>query len=566
MKQFTKIILSVMLVAALAFAAFSCKQAAGGDGSGNPSGTSTSLEKVISKIENHGGTIKGAYLTVHGKVKTTVAADRYARLPASLFSNIGSSETRTENENADLYKIRPSGTNKAGQNSAGIYFSFETNTTDISLQAALSTSYASLNEASKDVGSKFDLYKLENEKWVYVSSVALTSGSSISGSFRLNNSAKKAEKYLLLFPMYNQVLYGGVGQDITLRIDNDAEFIDKEFMGESTRKPIVIYGTSITNGASADRPGEAYTNRVMLETKHEVINMGFDGSAFMGEKMGDFLADIPASVVFIDPTMNWGSIGGGGKPKEQLYGSKPAEVAQLTTYAKSFASKYTAKNPNTPVVLVSCFSGAAADLDTSYKNGFVLRSDQDAIRTNSELTYGNIMKTVAEELKGEGKKASFLSRIQKDGTPFIPTCYYDSRDWARFVHPDSNGMKGYADMYLAHLETITLDTGARAADASTAPSETPTPTGGQTGPQQNGLPASLSGTKWTNGGVNIVFSDIPSCTVAGMDGTYSYNSSSGAVSVSVSNYVNINLNGNVTSATTMTLTGAPSGSTAYVPY
>jgi lysophospholipase L1-like esterase len=71
-------------------------------------------------------------------------------------------------------------------------------------------------------------------------------------------------------------------------------------------KPIVFYGTSITQGACASRPGMVHTAILGRRLNRPVINLGFSGNGKMDASVGAFLAEIDAAVFVIDclPNMN----------------------------------------------------------------------------------------------------------------------------------------------------------------------------------------------------------------------------------------------------------------------
>ena len=56
-----------------------------------------------------------------------------------------------------------------------------------------------------------------------------------------------------------------------------------------TNKPIVFYGTSITQGASASRPGMAYPAIISRKLNVETMNFGFSGNGRFEESVGKAL-------------------------------------------------------------------------------------------------------------------------------------------------------------------------------------------------------------------------------------------------------------------------------------
>jgi hypothetical protein len=67
---------------------------------------------------------------------------------------------------------------------------------------------------------------------------------------------------------------------------------------------VVIYGSSITQGASASRPGVAYPSILSRKLGVETINLGFSGNGKMEIEVADLLAAIPADVYIMDCVPN----------------------------------------------------------------------------------------------------------------------------------------------------------------------------------------------------------------------------------------------------------------------
>lgn len=74
----------------------------------------------------------------------------------------------------------------------------------------------------------------------------------------------------LYFPLYNGV------NELDIGLDPDAKVFKPESF--SVKGRIVVYGTSITQGGCASRPGMAYTNILSRRLEIEFINLGFSGS------------------------------------------------------------------------------------------------------------------------------------------------------------------------------------------------------------------------------------------------------------------------------------------------
>ena len=98
--------------------------------------------------------------------------------------------------------------------------------------------------------------------------------------------------YILYFPLYNHVdkLYIGIDENSKL----------KEAGKYARRKPVVYYGSSITQGGCASRPGNAYQAMISRALDMDFINLGFSASAKGEQTIAEYIATLPMSVFVLD--------------------------------------------------------------------------------------------------------------------------------------------------------------------------------------------------------------------------------------------------------------------------
>ncbi len=94
----------------------------------------------------------------------------------------------------------------------------------------------------------------------------------------------------------NFPLYSGVSS-VLLGLDRDAEIYAPTRRSYSKR--IVVYGSSITQGGCASRPGMAYPNILSRRLDAEVINLGFSGSGLAEAEVAREIARIDNVGMFI---------------------------------------------------------------------------------------------------------------------------------------------------------------------------------------------------------------------------------------------------------------------------
>lgn len=131
-------------------------------------------------------------------------------------------------------------------------------------------------------------------------------------------------EYMVYLPLYNGI------EALSLGVSAGARF---EPVAPRTEKPIVFYGTSITHGAAASRPGMVHTAILGRRLNLPVINLGFSGNGRMDAEVGEFLVRIDAAVFVIDclPNMN---------------------AEQVRQKAVPLVQQLRAAHPATPIVLV----------------------------------------------------------------------------------------------------------------------------------------------------------------------------------------------------------------------
>ncbi len=64
--------------------------------------------------------------------------------------------------------------------------------------------------------------------------------------------------------------------------------------------PVVFYGSSITQGACASRPGNSYQNLISQKLGLDYINLGFSGSCRAEKIIAEYMATLPMSVFVCD--------------------------------------------------------------------------------------------------------------------------------------------------------------------------------------------------------------------------------------------------------------------------
>ena len=185
-------------------------------------------------------------------------------------------------------KVRENVWNLSKQ-TAGLSLSFATNANEIIIQY---TSVGGELPHMPNTGVKgLDLFDTNNGKWNWVAG-RFKFGDTCMYTFKgMNEDDVITREYTVFLPLYNGV------KDLEIfvpKANSLQPIIKKE------TKPIVVYGTSIAQGACASKPGNAWAAIVKRKLNNPVINLGFSGNGKMEKEVIDLIKEIDASVFVLD--------------------------------------------------------------------------------------------------------------------------------------------------------------------------------------------------------------------------------------------------------------------------
>ncbi|MCC6486237.1 MAG: SGNH/GDSL hydrolase family protein, partial [Candidatus Hydrogenedentes bacterium] len=101
-------------------------------------------------------------------------------------------------------------------------------------------------------------------------------------------------EYLVYLPLYNGV------ESVEIGIPNAAYMAKATPRPAEKAKPVLVYGTSITHGGCAARPGMAYPAILGRWLDRPFINLGFSGSGRMELPMADLLGELDCAAYVLD--------------------------------------------------------------------------------------------------------------------------------------------------------------------------------------------------------------------------------------------------------------------------
>lgn len=174
------------------------------------------------------------------------------------------------------------------QNSAGISITFRTDATSVKIRWALRFD-TEMNHMAYTGIKGVDLYVKNNGKWLWAA--VGRPDSTINESTLIENLPSTDRDYLLYLPLYDGV------DSVSIGIPSESKI---ERLDPWTKKPLVFYGTSITQGGCASRPGMAYPAIIGRMLDRETINLGFSGNGRMEMELAETLAELDAEAYVID--------------------------------------------------------------------------------------------------------------------------------------------------------------------------------------------------------------------------------------------------------------------------
>ena len=212
------------------------------------------------------------------------------------------------------------------RDSSGLYVTFKTNAPQIAVKWQLNTEEISFAHMAATGVSGVDLYFKDDNGWHFHGVGRPVQYPDNEATFTAHDASSERDVwYRLYLPLYNGVksVEIGVPADCTFGFE-----VPKEI-----KPPIVVYGTSITQGGCAARPGMAYPSILGRRLDREFINLGFSGNGKTEPEVATLLAELEPAAFVIDSLPNL----------------KPDMLAERMP---KFIEILRARHPHTPILLV----------------------------------------------------------------------------------------------------------------------------------------------------------------------------------------------------------------------
>ncbi|WP_288856870.1 SGNH/GDSL hydrolase family protein [uncultured Bacteroides sp.] len=294
------------------------------------------------------------------------------------------------------------------QQSAGLSIAFYSNSPEIKIKYTVTGGRSMAHMPATGV-SGVDLYATDRNGRSRWCAAKYSLGDTLVYTYdglTYEDASNKGYEYTLFLPLYNSVSFLEIG------VKDNASI---SFIPVSEEKPLVVYGTSIAQGACASRPGMAWINIINRTMEHPVVNLGFSGSGKLEKELFELLAETDAKLYIIDCMPNMIS---------------PADTAVIAERILTGIKTLRTRN-QAPVLLVE---------HSGYMNEYTSdRAEASYKASNRQL------------------RKAYNTLMQQE-----PDIYYLTKEeiglsmdaMVEGVHPSDLGMQQYADSYVKKIREI----------------------------------------------------------------------------------------------------------------
>ncbi len=288
---------------------------------------------------------------------------------------------------------------RLARHSAGLHYDFVTDAPRLSVRWSLTSEELAMPHMPATGVSGVDLYSRPGPgaAWRLVGNGRPSQQNDNVANFTLTGERRE---YRLYFPLYNGVTKMEVG------LPEGHSLAPAPGTDATARRPVVFYGTSITQGGCASRPGMAFPSIVGRQLNRPVINLGFSGNGKMEMALADLLCDLKPSVIVLDCLRNM-------------------SIAQVEERVEPFVRRLRRQFPDTPILL----------------------AEEPSLALPPESDRGKIVRETVEKLQKEGMT----------GLHYLPMRYAlgdDGEGTVDTVHPNDLGMMRMAEAFVAGLKPL----------------------------------------------------------------------------------------------------------------
>lgn len=247
---------------------------------------------------------------------------------------------------------------------SGIRIRFKTMSQYVAINAVLTSNESMPHMADTGI-SGFDLYCKEGEKVpVFRHMFKPDLGNHptqavVKGECFLGES--KEREIILNFPTYNGVKSLEIGIDLEASVEKSTPY--------HLETPILFYGSSITQGGCASRPGNSYPMIISRWMDTDIINLGFSGNAKGEPEMASYIANLSTSMVVID------------------YDHNAPTLEELDNTHNKFFSIIRENNPHLPILMISKPDFDSDVIENSKRRAVIYKTYLNAKKKGDDNVY-----------------------------------------------------------------------------------------------------------------------------------------------------------------------------------
>lgn len=278
--------------------------------------------------------------------------DRYRRLP----------ETVAKTVNEGVYGLHA--------NTAGGRVRFITDSPYIAIHAEMDN-VGKMPHFPLTGSAGFDLYVDNVYTKTFVPPFNIENGYESVCEFK----SKEIREITINFPLYSDV------KELYIGLQDGA--MHKEAQSYKNIKPIVYYGSSITQGGCASTPGMSYQSIISRELNYDYINLGFSGCALAEDEIADYIKNLDMSIFVYDYDYNAPNV-------EHL----------MMTHEKMFKT-IREKNPLLPIIMMCHPKYNLTEVDKQ-RQEVIETTFKNAVSSGDENVYFIDGKTLMKLCKNSG--------------------------------------------------------------------------------------------------------------------------------------------------------------------
>ncbi|MBO5643337.1 MAG: hypothetical protein J6S51_04965 [Kiritimatiellae bacterium] len=268
--------------------------------------------------------LDGKYLPLEGGYYSEKFG-RYERVPGNITTNVNR------------------GVRGQRQHTSGMMFRFKTTSKKLHFNWVPVNKTLGMDHMPASGVSGIDVYKWNKSKssWQYVKTGRIYH----HAAGKLSLDWNPDDICLVNLPLYNGVKSFKIG------VEKDAAITEAGTRSSGVTKPVLFYGTSITHGGCASRPGLGFVNIVGRKLDVPVVGLGFSGSGVMELEMADVVSRIEASCYVLDCIWN------------MSFDETGKDIRSVQRNYEPFIRSLRAKHPSVPIVMAGAcdvYCGTAA--------------------------------------------------------------------------------------------------------------------------------------------------------------------------------------------------------------